>query len=149
MTTRIRLYKQQEKKTSLSLPPDPNSCQYSILRAHHQVFQWLRSGHKNIEFIPLKSNGCKVDEDESITSLWFTCAQLPKYLTSKRRGYNKNIICYDCDLEDGWLSYIWAARKIRTKHGTAWKDFCREIHEQCNEANTWGIVNFRGVIVTF
>ena len=24
--TRIRLYKQQKKKTILSLPPDPNSC---------------------------------------------------------------------------------------------------------------------------
>ena len=55
--------------------------------------KWLRSG--------LKSNGWKVDKDGSVTSLWFTSAQLRKYVSSKRRGYNKKIICYDCDLEEG------------------------------------------------
>ena len=129
VATRIRLYKQQKKKTSLSLPPDPNSCKYAILRAHHQVFQWLRCGHQNIEFIPLKSNGWKVDEDGNVTPLWFTCAQLPNSVTSKRRGCNKKIVCYDGDLEEG-CPISEPPRKRRTKRGTAWKDYCREVHEQ-------------------
>ena len=83
VATRIRLYQQQKQKTSLSLRPDLNSCKYAILRVHYQVFQWLRCGHRNIEFIPLKSNGWKVDEDGSVTPLWFTCTQLPESVTKK------------------------------------------------------------------
>ena len=32
--TRVRLYKNQSTKTSISLPPDPDSCKQTIKRAH-------------------------------------------------------------------------------------------------------------------
>ena len=87
VATRIRLYQQQKQKTSLSLRPDPNSCKYAILRVHYQVFQWLRCGHRNIEFIPLKSNGWKVDEGGSVYVYPATriCDQETKRMQQKDR----------------------------------------------------------------
>ena len=61
--TRIRLYKRQNKKTSLSLPPDPNSCLQAVLRANHQSFQWTRCLEKNIEDIDMLKNGWDVRKD--------------------------------------------------------------------------------------
>ena len=38
--TRVRLYKNQSTKTSISLPPDPDSCKQAIKRAHCQSYYW-------------------------------------------------------------------------------------------------------------
>lgn len=89
------------------------------------MFHWNRCGHINIEFIPLTENGGKVDGDGSVTPLWFTCAQPPKSVTKKRRGYNKKMASCDGDLEED-CPISEPPRKRGTKCGT-WKDYYHEI----------------------
>ena len=40
--TRIRLYQKLKEKTSLSIPPDPDSVEQAIRRCHLQVYIWKR-----------------------------------------------------------------------------------------------------------
>ena len=50
--TRARLYKNQRTKSSLYLPPDPDSCkQCNVKRAHHQISTWKRCTEKIIPYI--------------------------------------------------------------------------------------------------
>ena len=63
--TRIRLYRQQKKKTSRNLPPDQNSCYQAILRAHHQAYQYLRVADKIMEPLPLKEYGWVINDISS------------------------------------------------------------------------------------
>ena len=79
--TRIRLYKRQNKKTTLSLPPDPNSCLQAVLRANHQSFQWTRCLEENVEDIDMLKNGWDVRKDGMVVPVWFTCSQYPPSFT--------------------------------------------------------------------
>ena len=40
--TKVRMYEEQKTKRSSTLPPDPNSLKYDILRKHHQAYTWMR-----------------------------------------------------------------------------------------------------------
>ena len=76
--TRVRLYKQQVKKLSISLPPDPSSCMQAAKRAHQKAFLWNRCLQKIIENIDLKENGWNINCDGQVIPIWYTCSQLPE-----------------------------------------------------------------------
>ena len=85
--TRIRLYQNLKTKTSMSIPPDPDSAVQVIKRSHHQVFQWLRCCYAWIETLPLESNGWIIEEEDSkpiVKPLWFTGSQLPPSAVNKK-----------------------------------------------------------------
>jgi hypothetical protein len=60
--TRIRLYKSQTNKTSMSLPPDQDSCEQAIKRANYQANFWNRCTQVNIPPITLSENGWIINE---------------------------------------------------------------------------------------
>ena len=61
--TRVRLYENQKVKSSLTLPPDPDSIKQVILRVNHQLYYWCNCDVPQLEVIPLEGNGWRVDAD--------------------------------------------------------------------------------------
>ena len=89
--TRVRLYRQQATKSSLTLPPPPphpNSCVQAIKRAHHQNFLWVRCTQTNIDPLHLRNNGWNVDSDGNVVPVRYTCSQLPASIKRKPRHYH-------------------------------------------------------------
>ena len=74
--TKVRMYKEQSKKRSCSLPPDQNSLRYDILRKHHQTYIWLRSLEPIVNQLPVEDFGW-TKNSESLVPLWYTCPRLP------------------------------------------------------------------------
>ena len=108
LQTRIRLYKNQLKKTSLSIPPDSNSCTFAILRAHYQAYQWLKCLDVNIANISLTENGWHIDDDGSVIPLWYTCSQLPPSLNRCKKKVRKTHYKSDgnnADVDEDEVSY--------------------------------------------
>ena len=74
--TRVRLYENQKVKTSLTLPPDPDSMKQLLLRVNHQMYYWSRCDIPMVETILLEENGWKVEEEDDgsrqVTPVWFT-----------------------------------------------------------------------------
>ena len=87
--TRVRMYQQQTKKKTSSLPPDPNSLKHDILRKHHQAYTWKRSIDQYIDPLPLNENGWNEEEGDLIP-VWYTCKQLPLSLRQKTRPSTKD-----------------------------------------------------------
>ena len=78
---RVRLYKNQKIKGSVSLPADPDSMKQAILRVHHQLYYWLRLDSEIVDAIPLEVNGWKVVENTNhILPIWFTDINYCKFL---------------------------------------------------------------------
>ena len=57
VSTRVRLYKKQKKKSSLTIPPDPASCKQAIIRVHYQCCYWVQCLRPVIKELPLESHG--------------------------------------------------------------------------------------------
>lgn len=55
--TRIRLYQNLKSKSSMPLPPDPDSVLQVIKRAHHQTYLWLRCCERMVDRLPFEGNG--------------------------------------------------------------------------------------------
>jgi len=58
--TRIRLYQSLKKKSSMSVPPDPDSLIQVIKRAHLQIYEWYRCAQQNIDHLNLEEFGWSV-----------------------------------------------------------------------------------------
>ena len=110
--TRVRLYKQQNKKSSLNIPPDPNSCAQAIKRVHHQAFRWCRCTNKIIAHIDFKKNGWKLGPNGNVIPIWYTCTQLPESITRKPK---KN---YEADVESDDDDNYEPPKKRRTRART-------------------------------
>ena len=97
------MYKKQEKKSSLPLPPDLNSCTQAILRARHQAFVSRRCLEKDIESIDFADNGRKINKDDLVVPVWFACSQLLPPATRKSikngRRQRQRKQSYDADAE--------------------------------------------------
>ena len=50
--TRVRIYENLKKKSSMSLPPDPRSVVQVIKRVHHQAYTWYHCDRQIIEICP-------------------------------------------------------------------------------------------------
>ena len=87
--TRVRLYENQRTKSSLYLPPDPDSCNQYVKRAHHQIFTWKRCTEKIIPHIDFKNNGWTVEPDGAVVPLFYTSSQLPPSKTAKQKAEHK------------------------------------------------------------
>ena len=59
LQTRVRLYDKQstKSKTTMTIPPDIDSCTQHILRCHLTAFNWINSDKNTIPPISLISNG--------------------------------------------------------------------------------------------
>jgi len=70
--TRVRIYKKMKVKSSLTLPPDPQSMKQHILRAQFQLFEWLRFDEKLQEERSFENSGWIWDvENQTCTPNWF------------------------------------------------------------------------------
>ena len=81
--TRVRMYKKQSKKKTSSLPPNPNSLRYYILRTHHLAFIWKRCLYAIVVPLPLNENGWKEDNG-IVVPIWYKCSQLPPSMNKKK-----------------------------------------------------------------
>ena len=102
--TRIRLYKEMEVKSSMCLPPDPDSVVQVIKRVHYQVYFWRRCTEINNEIIPFSNYGwIWYEKQKLVVPVWFTGSQLPTSLSNKRRKKTineKKADDEDADAED-------------------------------------------------
>ena len=73
------MYTDQTVKKTSSLPPDPSSLKYDILRKHHQAYTWRRCTEPLIQ--PLPYNECGWEKiGDTIRPICYTSAQLPPCL---------------------------------------------------------------------
>ena len=93
VTTKVRLYEAQVVKKTSTLPPDPNSLRYDILRKHHQAYIWRHCTEPTILQLPFQQYGWQ-KVGGCLMPIWYTCPQLPKCL----RKYDKS--GYDAEIED-------------------------------------------------
>ena len=84
--TRVRLSKNQSTKTSISLPPDPDSCKQAIKRAHCQTYYWNNCLQLIIDPINVEENGWEIKD--KIYPVWFTGPQLPPSCSNKKKTQN-------------------------------------------------------------
>eukprot|EP00795_Rhopilema_esculentum_P012489 gene12489-3172_t len=81
--TRIPLYKSLKNKSSMSLPPDPDSVVQVIKRAHCQAYVWYRCGQRTINHLDLEEFGWKI-QDGDVKPVWFVGNQFPPSVKSIR-----------------------------------------------------------------
>ena len=71
--TRVRLYKQMNRKTSQSLPPDENSMLQAIKSIHYQVYYCSAVNEAILIDILFQDNvRIVVNKNEEVRPLWFT-----------------------------------------------------------------------------
>ena len=68
--TRVRLYRKMKVKSSVSLPPDPDSLKYHLFRVNYQLFEWIRFANAMLEERDLKDSGWKTNQGQ-IKPIWF------------------------------------------------------------------------------
>ena len=90
IATKVRMYCQQKKKMSSSLPPDTNSMRHDMLRKHHQAYIWRRCLQHMVDPLPLEGNGWKMD-DGFVVPVWYTCPQLPPTIQKKGKKNTQHI----------------------------------------------------------
>ena len=99
-------------KSSMSIPPDPNSLMQVIERVHFQVYYWIRSTEINIEEIDYRRFGWKwCDKKCQTIPIWLTGRQLPLSMQGKRKNKNNTVNkCHvDADEESNFES---SAKKL-------------------------------------
>ena len=82
--TRIRLYKNLRKKSSMPLPPDPDPVVQVIKRAHFQAYEWYHCNESIISHLHLENWGWRV-QDEQVIPVWFTGNQIPPSMRNSRQ----------------------------------------------------------------
>ena len=91
--TRTRMYKNMKNKSSVGLPPDPDSLLQHIRRVQLQTVIWCSSGETMIESLNPEEYGWMVDEtNENIEPLWFSGPQLPPSLNRRKKNTKKIIL---------------------------------------------------------
>eukprot|EP00794_Sanderia_malayensis_P014584 gene14584-biopygen11679 len=99
--TRINIYRNMKCKSSLSLPPDPDSVREAIKRVHYQVFTWIHCCKVTIEDIPADENGWLWDEGQTIVlPVWFKGRQFPPSIIRKNTRRIKAHPDADAELSD-------------------------------------------------
>ena len=83
--TMIRIYKNLKRKKSMAIPPDPDSVELAIKRAHLQTFTWLHCSKQDIQTLDSEEFEWKLTEGE-LKLLWFNGDQLPPSITRRRQG---------------------------------------------------------------
>ena len=60
--TRVRIYRNLRRKTSMAIPRDPDSMELAIKRAQLQTFIWLRCCEQNVQTLDPEESGCKLTD---------------------------------------------------------------------------------------
>jgi len=136
IATRVRLYKKQSTKTSIALPPDPDSCKQAIKRAHFQSYYWNNCLQSEIEPINVEENGWCIKD--KIYPLWYTGPQLPPSCSKKKKtSKSAKVTNYEGD-NDSDTSLNIPPRKrakrctkdaIKSKSKNEWKKLLKESRE--------------------
>ncbi len=104
INTRVHLYQQQKEKSSMALPPDPDSLLQALKRSQLQTKIWLQCGEYRMELLDPEDYGWKWNEETSaMTPVWFTGTQLPPSLQKKKRrqkGYKSDQAAIEGDDDD-------------------------------------------------
>ena len=107
VSTRIRLYENLKSKSSMPIPPDPDSVVQVIKRGHHQVYEWIRCCTPWVDTISLEENGWLVSKDLKskivVKPVWYTGSQLPPS-ASKNRRKKRSLIVTSGDIADDDLT---------------------------------------------
>ena len=100
--TRINIYDNQRTKSSMTLPPDPNSATQVIFRAHNHCYYWVHCLRETILSAPFQDYGWFFDcQSDFIRSVWFKGEQLPPLLATKSGSRKrKKVDDYVGDVED-------------------------------------------------
>ena len=83
--TRVRIYKNLKRKTSMTIPPDPDSGEFAIKWARFQKFTWLRCCEENVQALDPEESGWKLKAG-GLKPLWFDGDQFPSSSTTCRQG---------------------------------------------------------------
>ena len=82
----MRLYQQQKEKSSMSLPPDPDSLLQALKRAQLQTILWQQCGEAAIKQLDPEQYGLKWDNSaKKMIPVWYIGPQLPPTF-QKRQG---------------------------------------------------------------
>ena len=76
---RVRTYKNLKRKTSMAIPPDKDSVELAIKRAHLQTSTWLSCCEQNVQTLDPEECGWKLT-DGKLKLLWFNGDQFPRQL---------------------------------------------------------------------
>ena len=82
---RFRTYKNLKRKTSMAIPPDKDSLELAIKRAHLQTSTWLSCCEQNVQTLDPEECGWKLT-DGKLKPLWFNGDQFPPPITRPRQG---------------------------------------------------------------
>ena len=108
LQTRMRLYQQQKEKSSMSLPPDPDSLLQALKRAQMQTLLWQQCGEIAVKQHNPEQYGWKWDDDANkMVPLWYTGPQLPPKLQKKQSKAKVQAVdtvaddeCSDTDVQE-------------------------------------------------
>ena len=84
--TRFRICKNLKRKTSLAIPPDPDSVELPIKRAHLETFKCLYSCKQMIQTLDQEEFGWKLIDGE-LKPMWFNGDQFPPSITRCRNKH--------------------------------------------------------------
>ena len=83
--TRVRLFKNLKKKSSIDLPADPDSMTQEIKRCQLQAYVWRRCFDGIIDMLDPEDFGWRLMSDDIIVPVWFTGYQVPASLRKERK----------------------------------------------------------------
>ena len=132
-------------KSSMCLPPDPDSAKQVIKRAHYQTYIWLHCTQINIEMIPFSNYGWQwCNKQGLVVPVWFTGSQLPPSLSTKRQRkridrHDGGHASEDADAESETKPRKRKRKKQRTKSpvkSTRRADITKLDHQFTSDAST-------------
>ena len=99
LETRVRLYLKQHNasKSTMTIPPDEDSCTQHIFRVNLVMYNWKHCTLPMIPFIDPCLNGWKKC-DGTLTPVWFTGPQFPPSFSKKTKKSNVDV-GYEADNE--------------------------------------------------
>ena len=99
--TRIRLNKGLKNKSSMTLPPDPDSVNQVIKRAHYQAYEWYHCNNLIIDHLDLEEWGWKI-EDSEVNPVWFLGSQFRPSVRNveRKRKQAASEADNECDMTD-------------------------------------------------
>ena len=117
LQTRMNLYDEQapESKTTITIPPDEQSCTQHILCCHYRVYSWKRSNESVIPDIDMFENGWKLSADGMVVPVWYAGPQLPPSCKKPpRKKASKETDGYEADIEHTSEQKTKSKRKKKT-----------------------------------
>ena len=130
--SRVRIYQNLKRKTSMAIPPDPDSVVNAIKRAHLQTFTWLSCCHQNIIALDPQKYGWEMKE-QVLTPVWFSGNQFPPSISRRRKAKLKN--GNEADGENSDPEVEPPKKKSRLKRTTVTQTKTKQPRKKSNKTN--------------